>query len=498
MRRRIERNPARWSAWLTVAGLGAAYLAMTGTLITRRVLWNDELFTYYIAVRPTLRDVWHTLLTGAEQLPPFFYAVTRSGIAIFGLSTFSLRISEMFGVGVAALTVYWFSARRTSSVCATAGAIFLLCTAAYEYAYEARPYGLVLGFSGLALVAWQRATENSERRGIALGGLALMLTAAVHTHYYAALVLGPLCASEFARSFVRRRLDLPVWVSLFLPLVTLMPLAPLLRAASRYAGSFWSLPSWPGILDTYQRLISSAVPALVLLAIVAAMFKLPESPVQSRRLDPPLHELIAIGCLALLPLEEYGFAKIITHAFTMRYVLPTTLAVAILVAWGLDWAIGDRPRVSVLATLLLGTCFVANFVHEKNALRGGADNLRDVCRFLEATDQNLTVVIAAPHTFFEISHYAPPGLKARLTYLADVQIATDRTETDTPERGLIALKEIAPLRVIGYREFLKSGRPFLVYANPGPYSWVVQQLAEDGRRIEVSRARGDIFLFLVN
>ena len=85
-----------------------------------------------------------------------------------------------------------------------------------------------------------------------------------------------------------------------------------------------------------------------------------------------------------------------------------------------------------------------------------------------------------------------------MTYLADVQIATDRTGTDTPERGLIALKEIAPLRVIGYREFLKSGRPFFVYANLGPYSWVVQQLAEDGRKIEVSRVHGDIFLFLVN
>jgi len=233
MRRRIERNRARWSAWLTVASLSVAYLAMTSTLISCRALWNDELFTYYIAVRPTFRDVWHTLLTGAEQLPPFFYAVMRSGIAIFGLSEVSLRISEMFGVGVAALSVYWFSARRTSTVCAMAGAIFLLCTAAYEYVYEARPYGLVLGFSGLALVAWQRATENSERRGIALGGLALMLTAAVHTHYYAPLVLGPLRASEFT----------------------------------------------------------------------------------------------------------------------------------------LDWMIGDRPRASVLATLLLGTCFVANFVHEKNSSR---------------------------------------------------------------------------------------------------------------------------------
>src|SRR5262249_54365614 len=157
------------------------------------------------------RDVWHFLLTGAEQLPPFFYVITRTGIAILGLSGFSLRISEMLGVGVAALSVYWFAARRATSLCAAAGAIFLLCTYAYPYAHEARPYGLVLAFSGLALVAWQRAAEESGPRGLALTGLALMLTAAVHTHYYGVLLLGPLCAAELTRSYIRRRIDLAVW-----------------------------------------------------------------------------------------------------------------------------------------------------------------------------------------------------------------------------------------------------------------------------------------------
>jgi 4-amino-4-deoxy-L-arabinose transferase-like glycosyltransferase len=96
------------------------------------------------------------------------------------LSEFSLRIPEMLGVGVAALSVYWFARRHTSPVTAAAGAIFLLCTYAYQFAYEARPYDLVVAFSGLALVAWQRATEESRARGGALAGVALMITAAIH------------------------------------------------------------------------------------------------------------------------------------------------------------------------------------------------------------------------------------------------------------------------------------------------------------------------------
>ena len=146
----------------------------------------------------------------------------------------------------------------------------------------------------------------------------------------------------------------------------------------------------------------------------------------------------------------------------MRYVLSTALALAVLVAWGFDWAIGDRRRASVLTAFLVGTCFVANFVLAKGVIRGGAENLEYVIQFLEGSDPNLPFVIAEPKRFFEISHYAPPELASRLTYLADVELATQWAKTDTPERGLIALKQIAPLRVVSYRRCLESTRSFFV------------------------------------
>jgi len=479
------------------AGLLAGYFGITGVLCARRLLWNDELFTYYIAARPTLGDVWSFLLTGAEQLPPFFYVITRTGPAILGESAFSLRIFEMLGVAVAALSVCVFAARRASRVCAAAGAIFLLCTSAYQYSYEARPYGLVLAFSGLAFVAWQSAAEEGRSRGWALAGLALMLTAAIHTHYYAVLVLGPLCAAELTRSFIRRRMDLAIWVSLALPLATIVPLAPLLLAAAGYSGKFWAHPTWLGTLETYTDLFNPAVPAILLLAVLAGIFGPAAMRVRPERVHPPLHELVAIASLALLPFAGMILAKTVTGAFTTRYVLSAVLGIAVLVAWGLDWAIGDRPRVGVLATLLVGGCFLATCVQNKRAVEGDAQQVRDVCGLLAGTDPQLPVVIAAPHLFFKLSHYASPELAARLAYLADVRIALHRTETDTVERGLIALKQIAPLRVLDYHTFLDSGRPFLVYAGPDSFSWVVPQLAEDGRRIEASRVEGDAFLFLV-
>ena len=121
--------------------------------------------------------------------------------------------------------------------------------------------------------------------------------------------------------------------------------------------------------------------------------------------------------------------------------------------------------------------------------------LHDVVRFLSAT--GLPIVIADPHLFFQLSYYAPPQLAARLVYLSDVDIALHRRHTDTPERGLLMLKQFAPLHVIPYPAFRSSQPVFLVYSSPSAFSWVVPQLIEDGRKIEIDRVIADDLLFRV-
>jgi hypothetical protein len=44
---------------------------------TRRLLWNDELHTNYIATLPSFSEVWSALSTGQEQIPPAYYAIVR-------------------------------------------------------------------------------------------------------------------------------------------------------------------------------------------------------------------------------------------------------------------------------------------------------------------------------------------------------------------------------------------------------------------------------------
>jgi hypothetical protein len=63
----VERQKLR-----LLFGFSGLYLIVTCLLATHKLMWNDELFTFYISRLPTLSQMWSALSTGAEVLPPFF------------------------------------------------------------------------------------------------------------------------------------------------------------------------------------------------------------------------------------------------------------------------------------------------------------------------------------------------------------------------------------------------------------------------------------------
>src|SRR5262245_6652550 len=147
--------------WLLSAA-SALYLIVVGLSAAQKQLENDELFTLYISRLPSMGEVWSALLTGAEQLPPFFYVLTRASLSLFGESQLTLRLPAVVGVWVMGLCLYRFVSKRSTALYGLIAMLFALTTNACYYAFEARPYGLILGFSGIALLCWQSFLE--ERR----------------------------------------------------------------------------------------------------------------------------------------------------------------------------------------------------------------------------------------------------------------------------------------------------------------------------------------------
>ncbi|MFL6446214.1 MAG: glycosyltransferase family 39 protein [Bryobacteraceae bacterium] len=484
-----------------LALLSLLFLAVTVVLDSKRPLWNDELFTFYISQQPTLHDVWKTLLTGAEQLPLFFFVVTRMFTALFGANAIALRLPETIGFLVMNICTFLFVRKRVPPAYGLVAFIFPALTTAYYFAYEARPYGVVMGFCGLAMLSWQNAAEG-RKRPLSVLGTAIFLACAINSHYYAVLLLIPFGIAELVRYFETRRFD---WALYFASAASVVPLVfslPVIRAASTYSSHFWAKPSWTSIISFYENLVLPTGLALILVAIVSGFAisrRLEEDGFEGTRESwAPAREFALAFGFILQPVVAVCLAKFVTGAFTTRYVITSVIGVTLLLTWSLA-RIGENRRVLgfVLAGVTVG-CWTILAARQYQQFVWNGMTEKMTFKFLSAASSELPVVIASPHQFFVQSRVAAHQGRGHFTYLADVPLALKYTETDTVERGLLALKNYAPLDVQDYRSFIASHPKFLVYGFPDPFGWVLQDSMQSSRQISVKDRNGDSLLYLVD
>jgi len=493
---------AAWRWWI-VGAVSLLYLVVTCVLAQNKLFWNDELFTVYISRFPTVSDIWAFLATGVEQLPPTFHILTRVVVQLFGEHHLTVRLPAILGVGVMGACLFVVVSRRTSPIYGLTAMLLPLVTQAHSYAYEARPYGLVLAFSAASLLCWQSAAEG-HRRILSLVGLAATLAAALASHYYAVLVFVPLAVGELARSLGRRRLDPGIWLALCVATIPLWALLPLIQAGRKLAGTFWAKPRWRDMVGFYQNLLSPAAVPFLAIILILAIYAIVRSSAADRKVTtvapPPLHEVVAaIGYLAI-PGIAVVLAKLVTGAFTDRYALPAVIGLALVLPWGAYHLLDRRATMGVmLAALLSGWFVVIVGIEPAMQLRRERANPQAVYHFLRtATPGDEAVVIASPHTFFQLTYYAPPELASRLVYLADPAVALRYLDTDTPELGMREFRRWTRLRIEDYRAYRQAHPRFLLYADRGPWSWLLPALAAERVRFQVVALDGAAPLYLVD
>jgi hypothetical protein len=489
----------RWKLLL----LGAYTLIyMTGTcvLAARRPLWNDELYTYYMSRLPGFAAVWAALMSGGEQLPPLFFAITRAALRVSGNGSLPLRLPAILGFWVMGLCLFQFVSSRTSTVYGLVAALFPLVTGAYYYAYEARPYGLVLGFGALSLLCWQAATEGRRRLSLAL--LALSLAAAVSNHYYAVLLYFPLALGEAARTLARRRIDWAIWAAFLISAAPLVLFLPLIRKARAYSGTFWAPPRWVAVPDFYQGLLVPSALLLLALLFLAAIKQTVDSPKLSAaeagpRARPALHEVVAAAGFVIIPVVAVLLAKFVTRAFTDRYAMPCVIGMGALVALSSHRLLNGRVIWGCMATLCLCGWFTFNEARAFLDLAGAGSKHAQAIKLLQS-GADLPIVISDPHTVVEFSYYAPPEITSRMVYLADPSASLRHLGFDSVDRGMRDL--VGPwfgVNVADYKQFMARRRQFWVYGNLGFLSWLIDELQKEDVKIELKDHQGGNFLFLV-
>jgi len=479
--------------------LRGVYLVATCGRASQKLFWHDELFTVYLTRLPNLSAVWRAIEQGAEAAPPLFSVITRASIGLFGEGLISGRLPGIVGFLVASLAVYSFVKRRYGALYGLVASLLPSATHAYVFAYEARPYGLVLGFAGIAMVAWQRAAEG-RRRVLWLLLLGTSLSAAVLCHYYAVLLLAPLALAEMTRLWSRRTPDWAMWVVFVAPLTALALMAPLIRSAVADVPRFYSAVSPAVLQESYESvLVPLSMPAVVMLIAMCAVTMLGRRDLSFvRPVDAtaaPLHEWVAVVGLMLLPLWGAIVAQLITGGYMPRYGIAWVLGFSITTAF-VAATVSTTPKVTgavALVTLLSWTS--AKMMPSAKLLAAEPPTIaRTNAALLATRGGSLPIVVTHAHVFFPLVEYAPRDIAARLVMLA----APPRVAPQwigTSERTLMALSTMFPLRVDEFDTFIARYRRFMVY---GPPMWVTEELRAAGARLDLKGEEREVAPFSVS
>lgn len=472
------------------------YLSVTIVIAQRKLMWDDEFFTFYISRAGGLSEILKALRTGADQHPPLFYYLTHQVMAALGTSHLTLRLPAIAGFALLCVCLFYLLRSRTSALWALLGMLLPLVSSAYYYAAEARGYSLMMGFCALALLAWQKAAFPKRHSGwlyVLFGALA----GAVSSHYYAVLFVIALGIGELTRTCLLKRLDIPVWLAFCGAGAPLILFLSTIRRARGYSTHFWAIPYWSAPFDFYPSSFG-AFANLVLLGALLYVFGLYRlSSAEDRDEQEPrffVWEVMAWASIIAIPLFAVILAKTVTHGYTARYALPALIG-AILVLCQFGFLITRRSRVfPLLLCLICLACFGVRAILTIKQQAKDVSELADNMVVLRPYTAS-SIALSDVTLFHRISFYAPRKFARHFVYVADPEASVKHLREDTIDRGLLALRPWFPLNVIPSKEYFSEQPQFLAYGSIGAWNWLTYDLVPPNYDTTLlKRFRGDALL----
>ena len=398
---------------LTVVYAAGAMLHARG-----KPFWYDEVYTVLFAGHSDASETWKA----AQQLdaaPPLTALLTHFAVHWFGQSEITVRLPQIAGFWAFCLSLFWFVRRRLGIFYGLAALLLPLSTQAYDYAYEARPYGIELGFCGLALVAWQAATESRRlRHAAACAALALSLIGALMCHYYAAMLYFPLGLSELYRSWKLRRLDWGVWLGLLVGSVPLIwRLATIRAVVQSFSQTAWSEVHPFDALDFWNDSLQSGLSILVAALAVMAIWAWKAARASGRLCEAGFVASVGNSRRDPVPRDPvlYGGRGIADHSRILPALCigrPDGRGGAFAVGGGSN---GPRPCAGGVRD---GGAGRLRLIIVTTTFSPPRDLQGEEFVLVDALKQG-PVVVADGQLFFQMFLYLPDSLKANLLFLVD-------------------------------------------------------------------------------
>lgn len=506
----FETSPIGRIEKVCLASLLVLFVAFEIRAATLRPLWFDELSTLIVSTVPSIGEMLRAI--PADGNPPLYFLLARISIHLPVSTELALRLPSIAAINIAAMMIYLFVRRNTSALFAfLAMGIFIAGPFGRFAALEARPYALLLCFTGIAICCWQSATRGQHRR-LALAGIMTAMAGAIFSQPFGLIYVAlPLLAGEGVRFWRKREIDFGMLASMSIGatalLITFPPmlhgLAGLLQAVKN-SRNFWARPHL-NELFFYLKMFPSLNPPLIVGAgAVGALLRYGIFPKNraggenARPLPQVRAEDLAIGLMLALILPVMLLVSQFEAGYFMpRYAIGSDIGIAILLGL-LPSPLSRRlPGVSAFAPaavlycsiLALLTLWVEGPVPESPGLQSTP--------LFHSAPEGEPIVIAGAVPFLPTWYYSDPRTRARLHYLSDLSYAVKQPDF-IPEYTLTLEQPYGAPKIDPYKIFLASHREFLLYCVGFPrFEWVKDRLIHEGWTLNSIASEGTETLYRV-
>jgi hypothetical protein len=453
-----------------------SFLAASLTRDRFQPLWQDEFLTLAVAKTGTWTGILNALSSGADFNPPLHYWMAAATMSVFGESSVALRLPATLGFVTFLVCLFIFARRRMPPLIGLIATLIPICMATRSYAWDARPYGLLLGYLGVSLVAWQAASERTLRF-ITIPILSLALIAAAFTHYYGLLLILPFAAAEACRQFLQRRLDGPMIAALLLPFCVPLVLLNLIRTQKAYLQHAYFTDVSPfDLLRVYgdfamePALIVALACIVLLLSRSPASAQPPEGQHQARGFLAP--EIVVVVVLASLPVIGLVAARAVTHVYIYRYFIGAIGGISLAFAAAIFAGARRYPAIGFWSAAVL-CAYVLLF----SAYQVRSRPVNRASGLAQVGSSEGPILIENTNDYL-VARYYEPALRARLWYIADPRESFRLLGYDANEIPVLALKKLEGLQVDSFDGFTSLHPTFTFVPSSGGNGYVLRDLLE--------------------
>jgi Dolichyl-phosphate-mannose-protein mannosyltransferase len=428
--------PKSASGRRTLTLLVAFYLLIATTQSLLKLLWVDELITFYISRQPGFHGVWRALQAGADPNPPLMHLLVKLSTAAFGAHAIAMRLPAILCVLLAIVAMWSILRRWVTPAYAAAGILAFMATRGFDYAYDARSYAPLMGFAMAALALWLKSNDlRGPRRILTLAGMSLALAAGISSNYYGVLAFFPIAVGEIVLDRVDRFRP-PAWLALLIGAIPLPFYLPLIRHnIAEFTPHAWNRAHPSMILWSYLELVEGIFWPVLALAIIFAYRKL-KRPNPSPEI-PNAPEVAALWTLILYPFLGFLIAIAGAGMISPRCVAPVCCGFGLAFGVLAQKLFGGNRRAATIIVISLviwvsvreGVC--ANILWEQRnaffALQREVESVPE-CRILVG-DSSFVLPLA---------YYSDPDTQSRIAFPIDFAAIHQFEPDDSGEQNLWA------------------------------------------------------------